>query len=311
MQSIAPWRALCVALLTLILPAAASAGVSVGDFPDDSSWYFHVDLKEMRGGEAGQDLFAWLDREVFDELRDEIGIDLGREADRMTAYSVNEGDVAFVMEGNIRQQSEDKIMALAAMADEFDTFTHRGRAYHFVNGEAENGNTEIDLDEGAYFSFALNDKFIAASTEAQMRELLDNKGRIPGSRGHRGSLFVLTAERSLVQAGVNTDEMADRGSHNNGAWDSNFMQSARQVAFLIADAGGKIAIEARMEALDSEKAEALASIARGLIALQAFSEDMEPEMREVLQNTKIAVSNTVLELKLALDPATLVATLDD
>lgn len=308
MKAMALSSALCAMTLACLLPTSASAGVNVGDFPADSSWYFHADLKEMRQGDAGQDLYAWLDREVFDDLRDEIGIDLEREADRMTAYSANGGEVVFVMEGNIQQESEDKIMALAAMADEFQTFTHRGKAYHFVNGEAKSGDTEIELDDGAFFSFALKNKLIVASTAAQLRELLDSKGRIPGSKGHRGALFVLTAERSLVQAGVNTDELNER---NTGGWDSNFMQNTRQVAFLIADAGGKIAIEARMEALDNEKAVALASIARGLIALQAFSEDMEPHVREILQNTRVDVSNTVLELKLALDPATLVATLDD
>ena len=38
---------------------------------------------------------------------------------------------------------------------------------------------------------------------------------------------------------------------------------------------------------------------------------MEPHVREVLQNTKIDVSDTTLKLKLALDPAVVVATLDD
>ena len=311
MKALLNWRIVAAALVVCLSPAAI-AGVSVGDFPANSSWYFHVDFKEMRNGGAGRDLHDWLDREVFDDLRDELGIDLGKEADRMTAYSANDNDVVFVMEGSIKQESRDKITALAASADTFETLTHKGKTFYFVNGEAEteSGNAEIDLDEGAYFSFAVKDKFIAASTEEQLRELLDNRGRITGSKSHNGALFVLTAERSLVQAGVNTDELADRDD-GDGDWDSNFLQNARQVALLIADAGGKIAVEARMEALDSEKAEALASIARGLIALQAFSDDIEPHVRELLINTKVDVSDTVLELKLALDPKTLVATLDD
>ncbi len=305
------WRIAAAAFLVCFSPAAV-AGVSVGDFPDDSSWYFHADFKEMRRGGAGRDLHDWLDREVFDDLRDELGIDLGKEADRVTAYSANDDEVVFVMEGPIEQESKDKITALAATADTFDSFTHKGKAYYFVNGEAESksGDAEIQIDDGAYFSFAIRNKFIAASTEGQLKELLDNGGRITGSKSHSGALFVLTAERSLVQAGVNADELAGR-SNGDDDWDSNFLKNARQVALLVADAGGKIAIEARMEALDSEKAEALASIARGLIALQAFSDDIEPHVRDLLINTTVDVTDSVLELKLALDPKTLVATLDD
>ena len=300
-----------LAVAVLVWPFAASADLSPGDLPADSSWYFHTDLDEMRTSEAGRDLHDWLDREIFSELREEIGIDLAKEADKVTAYSGGEGKVVFVLEGDIESVSQDKIMALAASAEEFRSLSHRGKAYHFVRGEGKSPNGEIQVDsfdDGAYFSFALENKIVATSTEEQMQELLDNKGKIAGNRSHNGSLFVLSAERSLVQAGVDADEFGERG---DSGWDSNFLSNAKQVALLVADAGGKLAVEAQMIAADAEKANALASIARGLIALQAFSEDMEPHVREVLQNTKIDVSDTTLKLKLALDPAVVVATLDD
>lgn len=300
-----------IAVAMLAWPLAASADLSPGDLPADSSWYFHTDLDEMRSSDAGRDLHDWLDREVFAELREEIGIDLAKEADKVTAYSGGDGKVVFVLEGDIDSVSEDKLMALAASAEEFRTLSHRDKAYHFVRGEGRSPNGEIQVDsfdDGAYFSFALKNKLIATSTEEQMQELLDNKGRIAGNRGPSGSLFVLSAEKSLVQAGVDADEFAERG---DSGWDSNFLSNARQVALLVADAGGKLAVEAQMIASDAEKAEALANIARGIVALQAFSDDMEPHVREVLQNTKIDVMDATLKLKLALDPAVLVATLDD
>lgn len=312
MKALSTWHMAAAALVCLacLLPGATRAGISAGDFPANSSWYFHADFEAMRGGGAGRELFEWLDREVFDDLRDELGIDLGKEADRITAFSANDDDVVFVMEGRIRQESKDKITALAATADAFETLSHKGKTFYFVDGEAESGNGEIQLDDGAYFSFAIDNKFIAASTEAQIRELLDSRGRIAGSKSHTGAIFVLTAERSLIQAGVNASEMASRRGDDDD-WDSNFLQNARQVALLVAESDGKIAIEARMEALDDEKAEALASIARGLIALQAFSDDMEPAIRDVLINTRIDVTNSILKLTLALDPEVVVATLEN
>jgi hypothetical protein len=298
-----------MALLLLAWPFTASADFSGANLPTDSTWYFHTDLNEMRTSEAGGELHAWLDREIFDELRDEIGIDLAKEADSITAFSGEKGSVVFVLEGNIETSTKDKLMVLAGDADEFRSLDHRGKPYYFVRGDAgsPDGDLHVDsLDDGAYFSFAIPDKIIAASSEAQIKELIDNDGRITGDRSHAGSLFVLTAEKSLVQAGVNADEFSD-----DDDWDSNFLSNARQVALLIADAGGRIAIEAQMIAADAERAEALANIARGIVALQAFSDDMEPHVRDILQNTRIDVSDTTLSLKLAVDPSLVVATLDD
>jgi hypothetical protein len=303
------WRGSVTALLLLIWPFAASADLSGAQLPTDSTWYFHTDLDEMRTSEAGGELHAWLEREIFDELRAEVGIDLAKEADSITAFSGGKGNVVFVLEGNIETSTKDKLMVLAGDADEFRSLDHRGKPYFFVRGDAGSPDSDIHvdgLDDGAYFSFAVPDTIIAASSEKQIKELIDNDGRIAGDRSHAGSLFVLTAEKSLVQAGVNADEFTD-----DNAWDSNFLSNARQVALLVADAGGRIAIEAQMIAADAERAEALANIARGIVALQAFSEDMEPHMRDILQNTRIDVSDTTLSLKLAVDPSLVVATLDD
>ncbi|MEO1247523.1 MAG: hypothetical protein AAFX56_17725 [Pseudomonadota bacterium] len=300
-----------VLCLALLLPGVSPAGVSSGDFPEDSSWYFHADLKEMRRAEGGRDLHAWLDREVFEDLRDDLGIDFAREADRVTAFSSGESGVAFVLEGPIETSSKDKLMSLAADAEQFESYQHKGREYHFVRGEFESdsGKIEVDnLDDGAYFSFAQKNMLLISSSAEQMQALLDQRGRVPGQRGHGNALLVLSAERSLVQAGAQTGEFA--GDDDDG-WDSNFLKNAEQVALLVADADGNIAVEAQMVTVSSEKAEALANVARGVLALQAFSEDMEPHVRDILANTRIDVDDTVLKVNVALDPAIVIATLED
>ncbi len=57
-------------------------------------------------------------------------------------------------------------------------------------------------------------------------------------------------------------------------------------------------------------AESLASIVRGLISLQAFSEDPDPDVQAFLQNTKVSVEDTHLEISVALDPETVVAAIE-
>ena len=80
---------------------------------------------------------------------------------------------------------------------------------------------------------------------------------------------------------------------------------------MVADAAGKIAVETRLIATQPEMAESLASIVRGLISLAMFSEDMDPEVAEFLMGTTVDVDGSALNIRLALDPESVVVALDD
>jgi len=300
-----------LAIMLLSLPLFA-IGFDGDDLPGNSTWYFHADFKEMRSSEGGNGLWLWLEDEVLDDVRDDAGIDLSTEADTITAYATRESGVVFVLEGNISQETKDKALVAAASAERFDTLKHKGKTYYYVqrDGDAGSDKIEIDgIDNQAYFSFALKNKLIAASNEEQLHELLENGGRIAGSRGHQGALIVLTAEKSLIQAGLDADEM-DAGDEEGG-FKSNILRNTRHAALLIADVAGKIAIEAQLVTEEPEMAESLASIVRGLIALGSFSDDVEPEIAEFLRNTKVKVDGTSLKVSVTLAPEAIIAALEE
>jgi hypothetical protein len=170
------------------------------------------------------------------------------------------------------------------------------------------GNIDIDVDDfddGAYFTFAVKNKIIVASEEDDIKTLIASKGKVEATNTHKGALFVLSAERNLVQAGVKADELGD-----DDGWNSNILRNTEQAALLIADAAGKIAIEVQLVTTEKEMADSLASIVRGLISLQVFNDDLDPEVASFLQNTSVEVDNTTLKLRVALDPELVVATLD-
>ena len=58
-------------------------------------------------------------------------------------------------------------------------------------------------------------------------------------------------------------------------------------------------------------AESLASIVRGLIALAAFSDEIEPEISDILSSTKVDVKENRLKISVTLSPETLVAALEE
>ena len=298
-----------VIFFLLILPISAVSALRPGDLPETSKWYFHADFKEMRSSDAGKHLYAWLQEEVFEDIREDAGVDLDKEADFLTAFATEDDGLIVVIEGDISQQTEDKLVAMGAATGSMDRFGSGNKAFYYIKDDdhvdISGDDIEIDIDsfdDGAYFSFAVKNKLIVTSTREKMEELLDNKGRVKGVRGEQGQLFILSADRNLMQAGANTTDF--------DGWDSNILRNAEQAALLVADKAGQIAIEVQLVTTEAEMAESLASIARGLISLQVFNEDMDPEIANFLKNTKVDVDDKTLTITVALDPEVVVAAIE-
>ena len=104
---------------------------------------------------------------------------------------------------------------------------------------------------------------------------------------------------------MDTNDFAD-----HSGWDSNIINNTEQLALLIADEAGMIAIKAQLVAAEQQMVESLASIVRGLIALQAFNDEIDPEISQFLRNTNVDVEGSTLTLKVALDPETVIAAIE-
>ncbi len=141
-----------------------------------------------------------------------------------------------------------------------------------------------------------------------MKALLDNGGKIAGSGSHDGALFVISADKSFVQAGMRTDMISD---DNDDDWDSNILRNTKQAALLVSDRSGMIAIEAKLVSTDPKMAEAIGGIVNGLIALQAFNSELGPEIQSLIRNTKVEVNDAILSINTVIDPDLVVSVLND
>jgi len=303
-------RYLLIALI-FFMPTAMLAAVGPGDLPDASKWYFHADFKEMRSSEAGKPLYAWLQDEVFEEVVEETGIDLEKETDQITAFATVGENVVIVIEGNISQDTKDKVLAIAGVSGSLDKLGSGSKAYYFVGeNDRHDGHSNVDIDidsfdDGAYFSFALKNKILVTATEADMERMIANNGKHPGTKNSNGALFVLSAERSLMQAGVKAGDLGEELD-----WDSNILRNTEQAALVVADEKGKIAIEAQLRTTEKEMADSLASIVRGLISLQIFNDDLDPGIASLLQNTRVDTDGTALTIKISMDPEAVMGFID-
>ena len=299
-----------VTLFFILVPAAQA---DVDGIPSSATWYFHADFDAMREGKASRGVYDWLDAEVFEEVRSEIGIDFDKEARSVTAFSGAGAGPVIILDGKISQDTKDKVLALAAIDGELETFKSSGKAYYFFDGEGDgehdHGNIDIDIDsleKEAYVSVALKNKIVITNTQEQMKTLLANNGKIKSQKGDKNALFVLRAERSLIQAGVKADEMEE-----DSDWDSKILRNTKQVALLMADLGERLGIEAQLVANEPDMANSLASVVRGLIGLTAFSDEMDEDVAAILRSTTVDVAGSVLKLSLSLDPDTVVSALED
>lgn len=301
----------CCMLLTLSLPVAQAA-----DIPGETIWYFHVDLAQMKAEPAGMKLYAWLRDEALNDVRDEAGIDIEQELDRMTAFAVRGQGPVVLFEGDISQDTRDKLMAMVAAGGNIDSQSHAGQSYFRLGEGVSNQQAFADddfeaglesLEEEAWVSMSLRNKVLITGSEAQMQSLLKNKGRIPGG-GSKGPLMVLTAEKTLLQAGM--DSSAFNGQGEDG-WDSNILRNTEQLAFMVAAVAGKLAIEAQLVTAEPEMAQSLASVVRGLVSLMAFNDDLGAEAIAMIQGTKVEAEGNSLSISLAIDPDLVIATLSE
>ena len=308
--------------LLLAIPGLATADTS--DIPGASTWYFHIDLEKIRSEEAGKSVYGWMEDEIFAEVKEDVGVDFGKELDRLTAYSLEGQGPVFLFEGNISQETKDLVMTLIAVGGDLQPKKSSGKSYHRLAGKSgedgeENkaqfngGNIEIQLEaleEESWISLALKNKVIVTSSEEQMKNMLGNGGKIAGSRSHKGALLVLTAEKALLQAGMNSSALGE-DDDGDSSWDSNILRNTKQVAFLVAVAANKLAIEVELITTEPEMAESLASVVRGLISLVSFNDEMDAEAISVLRSTRVEAKGNSLTLSLAIDPGLLVSTLSD
>ncbi|MEM6730146.1 MAG: hypothetical protein AAF658_01245 [Myxococcota bacterium] len=279
---------------------ASSAHATIGvDALGEASWYLHVDFEEMKKGPAGTDVYAWFQAEIFDEIKKETGIDLGSKLEQLTAFGRTETDSVVVLEGNFPKDIEEKLMQ-GLQPEGVSKKSVAGKTYWQIGEQAYEGKklkVELDKTDEVYVSFALPKQIVAAFDKKKIEAVLKKGGVSPKGTPGPNALFVLSAERNLLQAGANADVLDEEAN-----WDSKLVSNTKQVALLVADSEGKLAIDAKLKARKPEMAESMANVIRGLIGLSYFSEDMEPGIASLLRSTKVNVADGILELSVVLDP---------
>ena len=301
-------------LLTFAFTGTANGQVTPAGLPGDTVWYLHADLDELRSTGSGKHIYKWLEDEVFTDIRDDLGIDLGEEANSLTAFSDESSGTVVVIDGPISKKTSDKLLALAAADAKLDTLQHDGKTYYHAERTGSRSHDERsfdDLEKSAWFSFDVKDKLIVASDQDRLLALLESSGRLAGNQSHPGSLLVLTADKNYLQAGARTAAFMDDDDHGDNGWDSNILRNTELVALLVSDRNGLLAVEAQLVSHEPTMAESLGGIINGLISLQALNPDLDAEIKTLISNTRVEVKDKILSINAVIDPEMVVGMLED
>jgi len=282
-------RLLAILILTVLaVPALGVAAVMPDELPANTRWYLHADLVEMRGSEVGRKLYGWLDKELFADLRNDLGVDLGAETDRVTVFSQGEDNAVLAIRGRFSDQTREKVLALAQREAQVDEHEADGSRYYQL-GQMD----EADFD--GYFTFAIDGLLLFTSEAATMEKLLADGGRVEERAAADGTLFVLTADR-MMQGGIRPQ------AGTGGSWESRILEHTREATFFVADRDGLAAIEAKIVASDPGMALAVGGIVGGLIGLQAVAAEEEPALAELLSKTKVTVNEGTVGISALVEP---------
>ena len=182
-------RLITVLCATVLLAIPVAAPADARDVPGSAEWYLHVDLDKMRSEQAGQSVYDWFRAEALDDVRNEAGIDVDKEVDSLTAFSIAGQGPVVVIDGDFSPQRRDKIMAIIAAEGDINPLTASGANYYRIGDDGdveyrdEDGKVNIrfdSLEDGGWISMDIRDKILFTGNEDQMKSLLANKGRVAG-----------------------------------------------------------------------------------------------------------------------------------
>jgi len=316
-------RNLKMLIVGLLLAVPVLATADIGAVPGDTRWYLHVDFDQMRSESAGEGIYGWMVDEIFSDVKEDAGVDLANELDSFTGFSVEGQGPIFLFEGNVSQTSKDRLMAFIAAEGNLKPYESSGESYYRLTDGDDydgddgarfgSGNIEVQIDElenESWISMSLENKVLVTATEGQMKAMLKKGGKISGSRSHDGALLVLTADKAMVQGGMNSAVLGEESDGESG-WESNILRNTEQVAFLVAAAATKLAIEATLITTEPDMATSLASVVRGLISLMSFNDGMDADIVALVQGTQVEVDGRNLVISLAVDPDMITSSLRD
>ena len=78
-------RNLKILIVGVLLTVPGLSMADASEIPGGASWYFYVDIDQMRSGGPGKPVYDWLRDEVLEEIDGDSGLNVEQELNRLFA----------------------------------------------------------------------------------------------------------------------------------------------------------------------------------------------------------------------------------
>jgi len=289
-------RAAGIVVLSIFALGAHAQPVSA----KDSAFYLGINIDAIRDGQASAALYAFIDDEILDDLRDELGSDAVNAIDGISIFGTGDNQTPMILlHGDIPQSARDRFVdQLFKKTENVELLNEHGRNYFaFGDVQLDWDGVDSESDPGSML-LAFGDRgqtLITPNADAMSEFLRD--GFVPDAVMNE-DLMVLTADRALAQGSLNNRHSAFSG---NGAWESELFRKVDRFDLVVADNAEALSITIEAHTSSPELARALENIVKGIVSLKALSSDAADKL-EWLDTLQVNSDDRITRLD-ALVPA--------
>lgn len=289
-------------IIGAIMLVACTAGVQAQPISaDDSAFYLAINIDAIRDGRASAALYTFIDTEILDDLRGELGTDAVDAIEGISIFGTGAHQTPVILlHGDIPQSARDRFVdEIYEKKQEVELLTQHGRNY-FAFGDVQLDWDGVDSEgdhDALLLAFGDRGQTMITPNPEVMSEFL-RQGFLPDAVMNE-DLMVLKADRALAQGGLNNRHNAFSG--NGGAWESELFRKVDRIGMVVADDTEALRISVEAHTASPELAQALENIVKGIVSLKALSSDAADKL-EWLDSLQIESTDSVTRLN-ALIPA--------
>lgn len=279
-------------LATLLLASTAWAGpFKAQEVSADAKWVMHIDVEGAIASKMGKLLLGLIEDEADTKELDEVGDMLGMNF-RQDIYSASlygttfEEKVIVLLKGNF---NKEKILAL--MDEECD-YTQKEYGDHAVY---------VWNDGGEKFNscFYRKNMIVVSNCTDQMKTALDVLDGKADSMADGGKLDLNDLPRGALFTGAARGFAKLAGAHGPEA---EVIKKAEKVTFVAGEREGDLFVDATLHTRDSETAQQIHDVFRGLLSLGAMLDTQEPELeqlKKILKNLDLEQEGKMIRFRLS------------
>jgi hypothetical protein len=300
------WKKVAVLVCGLVLVLGVNAAsLNIGELPEGSNWFVHVNVELMRTSTIGQMMMEESLGEAFREIEKETGVQFTDQIEGLTIFGghLPPNNGAVVAHGGFSADTQSEMIGAMSKAGTYLEGDHLGQRYFAINdldgdNEKEFGHgSRHDHDDLLYVAFGDDQTLFSQNLDA-VKSFLDAGGYLTGLPiADSSTLLVIEADRAMLQGGVNT-----RVAQEDGNWDSSILANVDSIAAVLVDDNGAASFHADVRAKSPEIAESVRNIVEGLVALKALDSSDEPAIGALLRSTKIRTDGSDITVDVFIDP---------